>query len=190
MKNVLKNKPAMILTLVLIVIAAGATNWYTKSHNSSLPVISKNMNQNTESTRNDPNNLPTPEEEQTRKCTLSTKSTEEYIENARMEKERGRSQTISILRDTISNPNTSQKDKEIASQSISKLTSRIELEPVIENILKAKGFSQIMLCLGENDASVIIKCSQLDRNQVAQIKDIIIDKAKLKANNIKIIPIE
>jgi stage III sporulation protein AH len=69
-----------------------------------------------------------------------------------------------------------------------KLVANIELEMLIEGLLKAKGFTNIVTC-GETSINVVVAADTLSEVQVAQILDIVRRESGETAENIKIIPV-
>lgn len=175
MVKLLRNKKAMVLILVALVIASGTVGWVNKNKLTNIPVMGNPVNSGQNSEIDYSENA-------------SAKS-EEYIANARMERDRARSKAISELRETMSNKSFSDKERESASSKINEITTRIEMEPIVENLLKAKGFEQTVLFLGDDYANLVVKSEQLSKTQIAQIKNIIIENTKIKSSNIRIVPV-
>ena len=65
----------------------------------------------------------------------------------------------------------------------------IENEATIENLIKAKGFDECVAIISEGNCSVVVSITEpsLAANQIAQIKEIVIDTAGIVPSAIKII---
>ena len=82
--------------------------------------------------------------------------------------------------------------KATASEKIAYLTTLSEKENAIENLIKAKGFSDCVAILSDKSISCVIKTTEsgLAANQTAQIQDIILSNCDISSENIKIIEIK
>ena len=67
------------------------------------------------------------------------------------------------------------------------LIEAIEKEGKIENLIKAKGFSECMVYYDTERVDVIVKTEGLLENEVAQMKDIIVNEVSVPDENISII---
>ena len=166
----LLNKRQWILSGLLVMIAvAGYINWqYT-----ALP-------QEEES-------VPTAVVEETAVKPQSTQNN--YFTNARVDRENVRSQSTDMYRQIAEDSAASadaRKEAEIALTAIAKAK---ENEGIIEGILKAKGFEDAVVYITE-DVSVVVKSEELLPAQVAQIRDAVIETAKVRADQIRVMNVE
>ena len=65
----------------------------------------------------------------------------------------------------------------------------IETEGKIENLIKAKGFTDVMVYYDTERTDVIVKTDGLLSNEAAQIKDIILKETEIPAENITIVEV-
>ena len=63
-------------------------------------------------------------------------------------------------------------------------------ELIMEGLIKAKGFEDVIVTTSNASVNVIIKASELQSNEVAQIVQIVKEQTKKDIDNIKIIPVE
>ena len=115
---------------------------------------------------------------------------DDYFTTARLEKEKSRSSAMDIYRELIENPQSSQEIKQKSQADLSASAKAIENEAILENLIKAKGFDNVVVCISEGGANVIVKTSGLVPAQVAQIKDLVIEKTKITSEKIKIVEIK
>ena len=69
------------------------------------------------------------------------------------------------------------------------MAQAIEKEGKIENMIKAKGFTECMVYYDTERVDVIVKTNGLLTNEVAQMKDIIIKEVTVPDENIAIIEV-
>ena len=68
----------------------------------------------------------------------------------------------------------------------------ITLESDIENLIKAKGFADCVAFLEDSSANIAVKTGSegLSKSEVAQIRDIVINKGGVQAQNISIVEVK
>ena len=64
------------------------------------------------------------------------------------------------------------------------LAKSIETEGKIENLIKAKGFTDCMVYYDTDNVDVVVKTEGLEAAQVAQMKDIILKETSIPVENI------
>lgn len=111
-----------------------------------------------------------------------------YMAQARMDREQIRSKNKETLLEVINNSDVSESEKKKAVKSMVKLTEINETENTIETLLKAKGFSDVVVTISDDQADVIISDTQVDDTKRAQIEDVIKRKAGVSIDNITITP--
>lgn len=67
------------------------------------------------------------------------------------------------------------------------LVENMEAEFTIENLLRAKGFSDAAVTFHKGSVNVVVDCPQLSSEQVAQILDVVTRETGESADNIKIL---
>jgi len=122
---------------------------------------------------------------------IQTKPQEDdYFTTARLENEKSRSAAMDIYRELISNPQSSQETKQKAQSDLSASAKSIENETILENLIKAKGFDNVVVYISEGGVNIVVKTTGLVPAQVAQIKDLVIEKTKVTSAKIKIVEIK
>lgn len=111
-----------------------------------------------------------------------------FMVQARLDREQTRSKNQETLLSVINNEAVKESEKEQAVKSMTKITETCEMENNIETLLKAKGFSDVVVTLSDNQADVIISDKEVDDDKRAQIEDVIKRKTGLTAENIVITP--
>lgn len=62
----------------------------------------------------------------------------------------------------------------------------MEMEVTIENLVRAKGFDEVIVSLHAGSVNVIVGETELTDEQVAQILDIVLRETGEKAENVKV----
>lgn len=111
-----------------------------------------------------------------------------YIAQAKMNKEQTRSKNKETLLEVINNESVSDAEKQEAVNTMVEITENAELESNIENLLYAKGLSQVVVTISDEQVEVIVNESEINDTVRAQIEDVIKRKTGVEAKNIIITP--
>lgn len=193
--NIFTNKQFILSVLMLIVICAGIVNGIRKRTQDQALQASVNLDQYI--MKSDENNTPSPQSTEHQISSGSSSSDgsakdsgenlPEYFAQAKLDRENARSKSLSILGDIVKNEQSSKEEKSKAQEQMTKIAEAVEAEAVIEALIKAKGFDHTVVYISESGVSVIVKSSGITQAQVAQIKDIVMEKTGETADKIKII---
>ena len=120
----------------------------------------------------------------------STVTTANYFDTYRTDRQSTRDQELLYYDSIISS--TSSSKEAIANAETKKLeiVNGMESELVMEGLIKAKGFEDVIVTNSASNVNVIVKCSNLESSQVAQIVQIVKEQTSKSIDNIKIIPVE
>lgn len=108
------------------------------------------------------------------------------LSGARLQKEQMRSENQNTLMEIINNANVADSQKQQAIDTMVGMTSRYEKETSAEILLEAKGFSDAIVTIQEDNVDVVVEATELSENQRAQIEDIVIRKTGIAPENIVI----
>lgn len=114
----------------------------------------------------------------------------EYFEEAKLNRESTRDEAVQTLKTMLGDSELSVEQQESLTEDARAMAKAIETEGKIENLVKAKGFSQCMAYFDGESVSVVVKSEGLKKEQVAQIKDIVIENSGVPAENISIVEVE
>ena len=103
-----------------------------------------------------------------------------------MERDKNRSKEVDMWQEIVTNQNTDKTFKNLAQQEIAKVLALTEKEMIIEQLVKSLGFSDALVFLTDDSATVLVETKDLTAVKVAQIQDILIRKTKFSPANIKI----
>lgn len=109
-----------------------------------------------------------------------------FFSEYKMERDKNRSKEVDMWQEIISNQNTEKNFKNLAQQEIVKVLALTEKEMIIEQLVMSVGFSDALVFLTEDSATVLVETKDLTAAQVAKVQDILIRKTKFSPANIKI----
>lgn len=114
----------------------------------------------------------------------------DYFAQAAINRKKAHDEAAEKIKALLSDNTLNQKEKsEITTKALS-LAKIVDTEGKIENLIKAKGFSECLVYFDDQKANVIVKTEGLVPSQVAQIKDIIVSQGNIKPENISIVEVK
>lgn len=200
MRKILKQNQIVISVIALMLIAVGYMSYTVNSgetiKTSSLvdtekygdlgdaTLVSANTVQNTINTdtvneENSANTIETASNEE-------LNSVNEYYTNTKMERDNMYSEKKESCQKILENANCSDEQKELASEKIEQLNNEKNAIMIAENLIKNKGFDNIVILKNNDSINVIIKKDVLEQTEVSQIQNIIERELSAKSNNIHI----
>ena len=90
------------------------------------------------------------------------------------------------MNEIINNDNTNDEMRTEAQKRIMRIGEISEKELVVEGLIKAKGFEDVLIFLTEESAKVVVSIDKLSEQDVVKILDVVITETNLEASNIKI----
>ncbi len=169
------------VVLAALVVALGVAvylNWnYTESGGFVEPV--NGTSKETEQNEKDPG-----------KAEETANYGDAYFVEARLSRTQSRDEAMDAVKYMLEDAKLDEKTMLKLTNQATALALRIEKEGKIENILKAKGFSECMVYLDEQKADVIVKSDGLTDSEAAQVMDAVLSEAKIPHQNISIIEIK
>ena len=111
---------------------------------------------------------------------------DDYFLEARMDRENTYSKSLEIYENILENSNITGDQKAIAQNEISKITNERSAISVSENLIKLKGFKDVVIFKNDIGISVIVKSDVLQKEQVAQIQNIVEREFQVDGKNITI----
>ena len=109
---------------------------------------------------------------------------------ARESAENARSKSLEILNQTAANESFDDDTRKKAQDRILKLAENVEKEATIENIAKAKGFSEIAVYIDGDAVDMLVKKADLSENDVVKLKEIAAEQLNIGAKDIKIVQVQ
>lgn len=197
MKKIFKKNQFVVTFLAVLIAVAGYLNY---ANNMDKEKEAKQVDNNTYESVYSGDNLLTDKgdiesldiEEETAEpgeaVLTNGTSLSSYMVQARLNREQTRSKNKETLLEVINNNDVSKKEKKSAVKSMVKLTENSEIENNIETLLKAKGFSDVIVTISDKQADVVLSGTEVSDDKRAQIEDVIKRKTKLEADDITITP--
>lgn len=207
MKMILKKNQVIISVIAIMLIAAGYMN-YTANNKQTLQtaalkdsekygdlgdatLVSANaVFENVEETgslvENTPENTETVTENTVSETSVPAVSDNQYFAESKLEREKMYSQMLESYQKIINNSQISDTQKEISQNEIKKINDRKNAIMISENLLKNKGFEDLIIFVNGDSISVVIKAKELTQEQIAQVQNIIVRELKADIENIHI----
>ena len=113
-----------------------------------------------------------------------------FFQTYRSDRVATREQTILYLDAIIANSASDADAVKKAQDDKLELTKNMELELVLEGLIKALGYDDAVVTDSTENVNVIIKAASITAEQAAQILEVIVTETDKKANNVRIIPVE
>ena len=206
-----KKNQVIIYVIALMLVAAGYLNYTANGNtNSIIPtsgteeeldqmanigdaqLVSSNDIVN-EAVNNTANNIENAKTENTSSNTVTTSSTttnttnnSDYFKTSKLERDTMYSQMIETYEKVLNSDNSLETQKQSATDEIKKINDTKNSIMICENLIQTKGFENSVVFVNGESVSVIIEASELSKEQVAQIQNIISREMNTKAENIHI----
>ena len=206
-----KKNQVIIYVIALMLVAAGYLNYTANGNtNSIIPtsgteeeldqmanigdaqLVSSNDIVN-EAVNNTANNIENAKTENTSSNTVTTSFTttnttnnSDYFKTSKLERDTMYSQMIETYEKVLNSDNSLETQKQSATDEIKKINDTKNSIMICENLIQTKGFENSVVFVNGESVSVIIEASELSKEQVAQIQNIISREMNAKAENIHI----
>lgn len=118
--------------------------------------------------------------------TVTETSGDQYFAELRLERDKMYSQMLESYQKILSNSQISETQKEISENEIKKINDTRNAIMIAENLIKNKGFQDLIIFINGDSISIIIKAKELKEEQIAQIQNIISRELKGEIENIHI----
>lgn len=118
--------------------------------------------------------------------TNSDTNADEYFSSTRLEREKMYSQMLETYQKMVDSNEITNDQKAIAIQEINNITNLKNAIMIAENLIKNKNFEDVVILVSNDNASVIVKSSNLTPEQIAQIQNIVCRELNIKSENINI----
>ncbi len=116
----------------------------------------------------------------------SKRLSKEFFIEYRLERDKNRSQNISLLENIVSNKDTDNETRSEAQKEMINLVKLSEKEMVIENLIRAKGFNDVIVFIHDGYVNAIVDSEELSAAHAAQIQDIINKETGISLDKISI----
>lgn len=207
MKMILKKNQVIISVIAIMLIAAGYMN-YTANNKQTLQTaalkdsekygdlgdatlvstnaVSENVEETGALVENTPENTETVTENTVSETSVPAVSDNQYFAESKLEREKMYSQMLESYQKIINNSQISDKQKAISQNEIKKINDTKNAIMISENLLKNKGFEDLIIFVNGDSISIVIKAKELTQEQIAQVQNIIVRELKADIENIHI----
>lgn len=118
--------------------------------------------------------------------TVTENSGDQYFAELRLERDKMYSQMLESYQKILSNSQISETQKEISENEIKKINDTRNAIMIAENLIKNKGFQDLIIFINGDSINIIVKAKELKEEQIAQIQNIISRELKGEIENIHI----
>lgn len=160
---------------------------------SSNDIVNETENKSNNNVINNTINNPTNAKEENTNKTVTTSfnvgktsNSSDYFKTSKLERDTMYSQMIETYEKVLNSDNSLETQKQSATDEIKKINDTKNSIMICENLIQTKGFENSVVFVNGESVSVIIEASELSKEQVAQIQNIISREMNAKAENIHI----
>ena len=114
----------------------------------------------------------------------------DYFAQAKLERDVKRSEAMDMLTKILNAQDTDKEARANAEDEVHQLASFTEKEVMMENMIKAKGYTDTVVFMGENLISIAVKSEGLNEIDAAVLQDIAVSTTNYPAEKIKIVEIQ
>ena len=199
MKSAKSKRQLTILTLILALGVAVYLNWEYAKTDSSFVLPTQTQAEEDALLANAQAEdapvmeaLPDKNYGEAQLVSVSENSSDQYFETARLTRTKTRDEALDKLQQSLKATGLTEEEKAQLKDTLSSTISNISLESDIESLVEAKGFADCVVFIdGENvDLAVKTGPEGLSKNEVAQLRDIILGKVQTSAQNISIVEVK
>lgn len=201
MKKIFKKNQIIVTVLAILIVIAGYLKYTDANFNNKNKEVTNEIYESTYGTDDilsngeiaslDENETGEAVEETTLQpgeAVMTSSKLTDFIIQARIDREQIRSKNKETLLKVINDETVSEKEKTSAVEAMVEITKSSELENIIETLLEAKGFSNVIVTLSDNQVDVIIDEQEITDQKRAQIEETIKRKTDISADKIVITP--
>lgn len=113
-------------------------------------------------------------------------NSDDYFVKTRFERDNMYSRMLESYEEIVNNDKISSEQKSIAIQEISNINNYKNGIMISENLIKNKGFDDVVILINNNSVSIVVKKDNLYETDIVKIQNIIETKLGFEAKNISI----
>ena len=123
---------------------------------------------------------------------VANDSGSKFFEEARLKREKAHDEALDTIQKTLKSSGLSADEKKSYAQELTGNLEDLNAENEIETLVRAKGFADCLCFLqsGRADLTVMTSGDALTAAQVAQIRDIVLSKSSVTAQNITVVEVK
>ena len=123
---------------------------------------------------------------------VASDSGAKFFEQARLKREKAHDEAMDTIQKTMKSSSMSQEEKKEYAAQLTASLEDLNAENEIETLVRAKGFADC-LCFLQNeraDLTVMTSGEPLTAAQVAQIRDVVLSRSSVSAQNITVVEVK
>lgn len=122
----------------------------------------------------------------------SAKSAKKYFEETRLSRQKSRDEALDTLQKSLKSAKISEAEKKKATEELSNIVRDITTETDVENLVKAKGFTDCVAFKSGDKITIAIQTSsgEITKQEAAKIRDVVLNKTDVTAQNIVVIEVK
>lgn len=115
-----------------------------------------------------------------------------FFEEARISRSKTRDEALDKLQKALKRAKLSEEEKKDLTNQLSQTIEHIAAESEIESLVKAKGFVDCVAFIDNDKVNLTVMTSSdgLTKEEVAQIRDIVLSKCKVTARDITVVEVK
>lgn len=122
----------------------------------------------------------------TTKTNNNQNTDDHYFTQSKLDRDNMYSQTLENYQKILETDNLKAEEKTKAQEEIKRINTEKNAIMIAENLIKTKGFEDVVLFVNNGNVTGVIKAEKLDEKQIAQIQNIITRELNVKPNKINI----
>ena len=111
---------------------------------------------------------------------------DDYFTSSKLEREKMYSQMLESYQKILESTTITKEQKAISEQEITKINQTKNAIMIAENLISTKGFENSIIFVNDTSVSVVVKAENLEKEQIAQIQNIVSRELKVELENIHI----
>ena len=178
MKKKKINKTNVILSILLVLSASvfiysllNIRNWKKDNDETEKDESNANVNSNDKSLEN---------------INTNAQENQDYFSTTKLERETMYSQKLETYQKMIENEQLTNEQKAIAMQEVSKITEEKNAIQIAENLIKNKGYENVVILKNDENVNVVIKAKKLETEDIAKLQNIITRELKVDLSKVNI----
>ena len=167
-------------------IVSGNTTNTSVDNSVSSNTNTTNITNETNSKTNETNSNNTNNEANNTAVETNSSNSNDYFTKSKLERDTMYSQMLETYEKVLNSSNASETQKQSATEEITKINNIKNSIMICENLIKTKGFENSVVFVNGESISVIIGATEISKEQIAQVQNIISREMNAKIENIHI----
>ena len=118
--------------------------------------------------------------------TIANASPNDYFASSKIERDKMYSQMIEVYQNVLNSSSSQEAQRQAATQEIQNINNTKNSIMICENLIKTKGFENSVVFVNGDSINAIIGTTELTKEQVKELQEIIQRELKAEAKNIHI----